>query len=264
MHDTKRTTRQAVSRSEGNETKRNGMQEILAPHPPVRRVHIPKGTSRIVYLQDHIERFQFRSSPFPRLTWRDTALGLLRSQSHRREHALDDVGTPDVLPVCRRHFVETEQSLFVALQTRDGLWIFLVKRVDEQPVGLQGCRLIFCHVDVADHALCPSMQALGHLVQHVEGFVDPASLNSGCGEHLGKGFPEAKCPIGNRQLRIDLPAPDSSAPAAVPSSSVRSHDSHRQRPTIPFSLDNWPQSPPGCRCVCSSRRTLKYTPSAQR
>src|SRR5208337_4974709 len=27
---------------------------------------------RIDYLQDHIERFQFCSSPFPRLTWRDT------------------------------------------------------------------------------------------------------------------------------------------------------------------------------------------------
>jgi len=30
---------------------------------------------RIAYLQDHDERFQFCSSPFPRLTWRDTAFG---------------------------------------------------------------------------------------------------------------------------------------------------------------------------------------------
>jgi hypothetical protein len=30
-HDTKETAREAVSLSEGNETKRDGMQEVLAP-----------------------------------------------------------------------------------------------------------------------------------------------------------------------------------------------------------------------------------------
>ena len=38
---------------------------------------------RIGYLQDHIERFQFFSSPFPRLAWRDTTI-----DNNSEEHSL--------------------------------------------------------------------------------------------------------------------------------------------------------------------------------
>lgn len=48
---------------------------------------------RIVYLQDHDERFQFYSSPFPRLTWRDATPdeSISNDAKKQRERGVDCV-----------------------------------------------------------------------------------------------------------------------------------------------------------------------------
>ena len=64
---------------------------------------------RIDYLQDHVERFQFCSSPFPRLPWRDTEyadLEMERRQSHVIDESIEE----------RMTFSTAEDTLLAKLQ----------------------------------------------------------------------------------------------------------------------------------------------------
>ena len=63
------------------------------------------------------------------------------------------------------------------------------------------------HPDIVQPALGPGLQALGHLVQHVGGLVDPAALRAGLAIDLAERLPETQCAVADRQFGAGPQAP---------------------------------------------------------
>src|SRR3954470_8315537 len=121
----------------------------------------------------------------------------------RRERALDRVRGPQVLPVLGGKIVEGEQGVAVLHEARDRLVVLDPVGLDK---GLEGDqRLLFGlgHPDLLQRALGLPLQALGQLVQDVDGLVHPTALAARLGPDLLNGLPEAECAVGDRKLRAE-------------------------------------------------------------
>ena len=104
--------------------------------------------------------------------------------------------------------VEREQRLTVLHQARDRLVVLDPVGLRKGVEGDQRLRFGLGHPDVLQRALGLPLQALGQLVQDVDGLVHPTALAARLGPDLLKGLPEAECAVGDRKLRPDgQPAP---------------------------------------------------------
>src|SRR3954468_3898710 len=104
--------------------------------------------------------------------------------------------------------VEGEQGLGVLYQACNRLVVLDPVDLDKGVEGDQ--RLLFGlgQPDVLERALGLPLQALGQLVQDVDGLVYPTALAARLGPALFKGLPEAGGAVGDRKLRADgQPAP---------------------------------------------------------
>ena len=63
-----------------------------------------------------------------------------------------------------------------------------------------------CQPDFVQLGLRAALHLLGHFVQHIGGFVNPATLFARRRIHLWQRRPEAQRPVRRRQLRIDRQA----------------------------------------------------------
>ena len=83
-----------------------------------------------------------------------------------------------------REVVEAQQAFTVLDQTLCGLVVFCAVGCDEEVEGGFGVGPSLGHPDVVQMALGFGLQGFGHLVEHVGGLVDPATLHPGLSVNL--------------------------------------------------------------------------------
>ena len=105
-----------------------------------------------------------------------------------------------------REVVECQQRLAVSGQAVGRVRVLRFIGGEEEVQGPVRLRLRRRHPDVVEHCLGVRLDALGQLVEHVGGLVNPAALATRRREHLGQRFPEAQCSIAGRESGLDRQA----------------------------------------------------------
>ena len=99
-----------------------------------------------------------------------------------------------------REVVESLQSIAVLDQAFDRLGVLGAVGLEEEVKGVLGIHSGLGHPDVLEVALGFALYALGQLVEHVGGLVDPAALLAGVAVDLVQGFPEAERDVAGGKL----------------------------------------------------------------
>ncbi len=115
-----------------------------------------------------------------------------------------------------REIVEGQQGLPVLLQTSHRLRVLGLVRLDKMVEGLVGRGPVLGHPDLLQGLLCPGLNGLRQVVQHVRHLVHPAALMTGPGIHFIPCRPEAKSAVSHRQLRRPFEATLLQVPQHLP------------------------------------------------
>ena len=112
-----------------------------------------------------------------------------------------------MLPVLGRDVVEGQLSIPVFGQTFDRLVILGSVGLDEEVEGVLGIGPGLGDPDVLEMGFRLALKALGQLVEHVGGLVDPAALLAGLAVDLAERRPETECAVAHGQFRRNRQPP---------------------------------------------------------
>src|SRR5215210_1916006 len=109
-------------------------------------------------------------------------------------------------PVLGGVVVEGEQGVPVINDLGPRLGPLRTKLIGEGLDGGLSVPFVLGTGNLMDGRLSPRVDALGHRVKDVGGFVDPIPLVAGLGERIPQGTPEPQSSVSYRQLRRPHPA----------------------------------------------------------
>jgi len=128
--------------------------------------------------------------------------GLRGPQADGCERRFDGIGRADVLEVRGREVVEGQQRGAILDQAIDRLGVFVLVVGHEAIEGLVRGRPTVGLPDLVQRRFGRTLQALGELVEHVDGFVHPAALLARLRVQLCQRRPEAQRTVADEPVRI--------------------------------------------------------------
>ena len=110
--------------------------------------------------------------------------------SDRGKGALNRIGGPDVLPMLSRKIIEGQEHVAIFGQLANSLVVFHAVGCDKEIEGNLCVRACFSLPDVVQMAFGFGLDRLRHRVEHIAGFVEPATLFFRGTKDLAQRMPE--------------------------------------------------------------------------